>query len=296
MKRSLVLCMFATIACSGSENGSSKDTDGGPGNGGESGSGGDNGSGGSSGKGAGGSTDTGGKQGTGGGSAGSQGTGGAGTGGKGTAGAPAGDYSVLERNKHANRDGAFVEPTLTTAVAATLVKTADFNGTFTGNMWASPLYSATGPGPSGAFFAVTTGNDVFALDGATGAMLWKKNIGSSPQSSGAGCGSIHPVGIISTPVIDAAAGTIYVAGAIGTAQIDRHEVHALAIMDGTERPGYPVTVTGTSGGTTFTPPPQNQRSALSLVNGTLYVAYGGHVGDCGNYHGWVFGIDTKDPT
>ena len=37
---------------------------------------------------------------------------------------------------------------------------------------------------------------------------------------------------------------------------------------------------------------QNQRSALSLVGGTLYVAYGGHIGDCGNYHGWVMGIDT----
>jgi hypothetical protein len=204
--------------------------------------------------------------------------------------------SVLERNNHPNRDGAFVAPKLTMTAAAALVKDPAFNGTFTGSMWASPLYLANGPGGKGVFFAVTTGNDVFALDETTGATIWKKNIGSSPQASGAGCGSIHPVGIISTPVIDAAAGTIYVAGAIGTAQIDRHEVHALSITDGAERTGYPVTVTGTSGATTFTPPPQNQRSALSLVNGTLYVAYGGHVGDCGNYHGWVFGIDTKDPT
>jgi hypothetical protein len=45
----------------------------------------------------------------------------------------------------------------------------------------------------------------------------------------------------------------------------------------------------------FMPSPQNQRSALSLVNGIVYVAYGGHVGDCGPYHGWVVAIDTKDP-
>jgi hypothetical protein len=32
------------------------------------------------------------------------------------------------------------------------------------------------------------------------------------------------------------------------------------------------------------------------VAGTLYIAYGGHVGDCGPYHGWVVGINTKDPT
>jgi hypothetical protein len=32
------------------------------------------------------------------------------------------------------------------------------------------------------------------------------------------------------------------------------------------------------------------------VGKTLYVAYGGHIGDCGGYHGWVMGIDTQDPT
>jgi hypothetical protein len=221
---------------------------------------------------------------------------GTGTGGMGMAGAPTGDYSVLERNKHANRDGAFVEPKLTAAAAATLVKDAAFNATFTGNMWASPLYLANGPGNKGVFFAVTTGNDVFALDGTTGAQVWKKNIGSSPTANGVSCGNIHPLGILSTPVIDAASRTIYVAGAIGTSSIMRHEVHALSVDDGMEKAGYPITVSGTSGGTTFTPPPQNQRSALSLVNGILYVAYGGHVGDCGDYHGWVFGFDTKDPT
>jgi hypothetical protein len=32
------------------------------------------------------------------------------------------------------------------------------------------------------------------------------------------------------------------------------------------------------------------------VNGVLYVAYGGHVGDCGLYHGWVVAVNAKDPT
>jgi hypothetical protein len=41
--------------------------------------------------------------------------------------------------------------------------------------------------------------------------------------------------------------------------------------------------------------PQNQRSALSLVGGNLYVAYGGHIGDCGNYRGWVVGINAANP-
>ena len=216
----------------------------------------------------------------------------------GAAGAPSGNQSVLERNKNPSRDGHFIQPALTKAAAATMSRNTGFAASFAGNMWASPLYIENGPGGTGAFFAVTTGNDVFALDETTGAVKWMRNIGSSPQDSGAGCGGIHPIGIISTPVIDAASRTIYVAGAIGTSTISRHEMHALSIDDGTEKSGWPVDVSTVpaSGGTTFMPQPANQRSALSLVGGTLYVAYGGHVGDCGPYHGWVIGINTANPT
>ena len=41
---------------------------------------------------------------------------------------------------------------------------------------------------------------------------------------------------------------------------------------------------------------QNQRSALSLVNGIVYVAYGGFSGDCDDYHGWIIAIDAADPS
>jgi hypothetical protein len=210
---------------------------------------------------------------------------------------PAGGNSVLERNNHASRDGHFLQPLLTKTAAAGMARDTAFAAAFAGNMWASPLYLENGPGGKGLFFAVTTGNDVHAIDETTGAIAWTHNIGSSPQQSGAGCGNIHPIGILSTPVIDAQARTIYVAGAIGTAQIDRHEVHALSVDDGTERAGWPIDVsTIGAGNLQFTAPPENQRSALSLVGGILYVAYGGHIGDCGAYHGWIFAINTKDPT
>jgi hypothetical protein len=35
---------------------------------------------------------------------------------------------------------------------------------------------------------------------------------------------------------------------------------------------------------------------LALLNGTLYVPYGGHYGDCGDYRGWVIGISITDPS
>lgn len=217
--------------------------------------------------------------------------------GAGAGGAAPTDGSVLERNNHASRDGLFIQPTLTKAAIPMLTTDSAFAATFTGNMWASPLFFANGPGGKGLFFAVTTGNDVFAIDETTGKTIWTKKLGSAPTGNGVNCGNIHPLGILSTPVIDAATRTIYIANAIGTTAIDHHEVHALNIDDGVEKAGWPVSMAGlTSGAVTFKAPPQNQRSALSLVNGKLFVAYGGHVGDCGDYHGWVVAIDTANPT
>src|SRR5205814_2072683 len=80
--------------------------------------------------------------------------------------------SVLERNNHPSRDGHFLQSSLTKAAAAKMTMDAGFAATFTGNMWASPLYLENGPGGKGVFFAVTTNNDVIALDETTGATVW----------------------------------------------------------------------------------------------------------------------------
>ena len=40
---------------------------------------------------------------------------------------------------------------------------------------------------------------------------------------------------------------------------------------------------------------QEERGGLALVNGIVYVSYSGYVGDCGNYHGWVVGVDINNP-
>jgi hypothetical protein len=172
-----------------------------------------------------------------------------------------------------------------------------FSATFTGNMYASPLFLANGPAGKGIFIAATTSNNVYALDETTGAVVWTRNIGSAPSATGAGCGNVAPVGIISTPVIDTATSTIYVAGGVGTTKIDRHEIHALDALTGNERAGWPISASTIKAGTVeLAPAPHNQRSALSLVNGILYVAYGGHAGDCNEYRGWVMAIDTANPT
>jgi hypothetical protein len=173
-----------------------------------------------------------------------------------------------------------------------------FSPSFSGAMWASPLYVENGPGGKGVFIAVSTNNDVVALDETTGAMVWTRNIGTPGSGSSIGCesgnGGIPTLGIISTPVIDAASRTIFVAGAIGgSAGITSQVATALSIDDGTVRSGWPVDV---SGKLSFSARYHNQRGALSLLKGILYVPYGAFVGDCGTYKGRVVAIQAATPT
>jgi hypothetical protein len=62
-------------------------------------------------------------------------------------------------------------------------------------------------------------------------------------------------------------------------------------------PGWPVDVANDlqARGMSFTPRVQNQRGALVLLDGRLFVPYGGHFGDCGDYHGWVVGLRLDRP-
>ena len=141
-----------------------------------------------------------------------------------------------------------------------------------------------GHGAAARFIAVTSGNDAYAFDGGTGATLWTTNLGTPAAKSGVtGCDGGNPLGVISTPVIDAQTGTLFVAGAVGdSAGITAHKIWAVTLADGAVKPGYPIDVSAALG---FDPKAHNQRGALSLVGGILYVPYGGHSGDCAGFQG-----------
>src|SRR5258706_1314550 len=81
-----------------------------------------------------------------------------------------------------------------------------------------------------------------------------------------------------------------------TGATERHRVFALSVDDGTVRAGWPVDVSAAiSQPHAFASAFQNERGALALVGGTVYVPYGGHWGDCGTYYGWVVGIPAANP-
>ncbi len=231
---------------------------------------------------------------TGGGGAGAgTGTGGnaAGTGGT----PPAGDGSVTQRGADDARTGHWLAPTLTKAAVMTkMAGDTDFKANFTGELTGSPLFLAGAAAGAGHFFVATTENDVYQLNEKDGGMGWKHNIGGYLVNAPVCGNDPKNHGIVSTPVIDAAAKKIYLAAAMADGH---HEIHALSTDTGMEVAGFPIDVSKIKAGNlTFPSSVQNQRSALSLVKGTLYVAFGGYCGDGGDYHGWVIGVDTADPT
>ena len=62
-------------------------------------------------------------------------------------------------------------------------------------------------------------------------------------------------------------------------------------------PGWPIDVTDAlrTVHQSFNSRDQNQRGALTVLGGMLYVPFGGHFGDCGDYHGWVVGVSLQEP-
>ena len=206
---------------------------------------------------------------------------------------------VLQHHLHGTRDGLYVDPLITQAAATRTRRDPTFSAPLPGPTYAQPLYVTAGPGGRAAFITATEQNAVLALDAASGAPLWVRILGTPVPRSQLPCGNIDPLGITGTPVIDSSARIIYVA-AMTTPDggvTKQQRIFALALDDGSTLPGWPLDVSGMSyKGRVFTSAVQHQRSALLLNAGILYVAYGGHTGDCGAYHGWVIAVPVNDPT
>jgi outer membrane protein assembly factor BamB len=98
------------------------------------------------------------------------------------------------------------------------------------------------------------------------------------------CGNLDPSGITGTPVADPRAGILYV---VAYRSGFRHVLVALDLKTGAVRFQRPV---DPPGGDVRT---EQQRSALALSHGRVYVSYGGLYGDCGAYHGWVLGVPAS---
>ena len=192
-----------------------------------------------------------------------------------------------------------------------------FSNAIDGTADASPLYvpSVNISGVLHNVVYVATEHDsvyAFDADGRQTAPLWQRSfinpssgITSVPPGDTGECCDISPeIGITGTPVIDPSTNTLYVV--VKTKEVQGgstnyfHRLHALDLSTGAEKLGGPVSIqasapgsgAGSSGGQiAFQPLRENQRAALLLNNGVVYIAFGGH-GDVSPYHGWILGYNA----
>jgi PQQ enzyme repeat len=206
-----------------------------------------------------------------------------------------GQVNVTQHHNHDSRDGLYVDPAFTQNAAAGLTRDLGFDGTISGNIYAQPLYVEGGPnGPM--IIVATESNNVYALDATTGTMIWQRNdLGTPVARANLPCGNIDPVGITGTPVVDLASRALFF-NAMTTPDggaTKKHLIYSLNVDTGATNPGWPVDVNASVPG--FDSTIENERGALGLVGGRVYVPYGGHAGDCGDYHGWMVGVDIANP-
>jgi Malectin domain/F5/8 type C domain/Fibronectin type III domain len=162
-------------------------------------------------------------------------------------------------------------------------------------------------------FAATVNNSVYAFDSAAGgAPLWMKNYngsGNPPNHTNVGVGPPYctggyndmsgNVGIIGTPAIDPATDRMYFVTRHLAGGTYSQILRAIDVKTGNDAVA-PKTITATipgsgdgstGGNLSFDPRNENQRPAIALAGGNVYIAWAGHC-DTAPYHGWVMTYDA----
>ena len=170
-------------------------------------------------------------------------------------------------------------------------------------------------------FVATENDSVYAFDADSAALnpnpLWHTSFINPPNVTPIPADLVEvgqdlspQVGITSTPVIDPVNGILYVEARtweqtppLGQCNNPAppnnfvHRLHALNLTTGAEMPGSPIIVCASVRGTgydnssgviNFNTQRQNQRPALLLLNGTVYLGFGA-LEDIDYYHGWILG-------
>jgi outer membrane protein assembly factor BamB len=203
--------------------------------------------------------------------------------------------NVTQEHNNPSRDGVYIDPAFTPSVAANLTRDLNFDGTISGHVYAQPLYIEGGK--NGAMIiSVTESNNVYALNATTGTVIWQRTLGDPVPGSELVCHNIDPIGITGTPVVDLTSRRLFFDALINGTTI-KHFIYSLNVDNGDTTAGWPVDVnaTATYNGMTFESRIQEERGALALVKGIVYVSYSGYAGDCEDYHGWVVGVDINNP-
>jgi uncharacterized repeat protein (TIGR03806 family) len=188
-------------------------------------------------------------------------------------------------------------------------------------VYAQPLIMTNvnipGKGPHNIVIVSTVNDSIYAFDAddpTVATPYWQtKFLGPNivpPKNSDmtGACGGNYQdfhgnMGIVGTPIIDPTTSTLYALVRTkenGVNFIQR--LRALDVATGTERLYSPVIVNASVPGTgdgnvggvvSFNPQKEDHRSAITMLNGILYLGWSSHC-DWGPYHGWLLGYAASN--
>jgi hypothetical protein len=182
-----------------------------------------------------------------------------------------------------------------------------FSRSVDGQLYAQPLYvpnvAIPGVGTYNVVYAATENDSVYAFDadGTATSPLWKTSLlggGQALNTTDVNCTNITPlVGITSTPVIDQATNTMFVVARTKTGTTGKYiyyqTLYAVDIVTGAILNSVQIQASISSrhnGTVTFNTLMENQRPALLLSNGVVYISWASHC-DNNPWHGWVIGYN-----
>lgn len=143
-------------------------------------------------------------------------------------------------------------------------------------IWGQPVVLAS------TAVVATVGDEIYALNTASGNVLWEKSAGTPVPSGELPCGDVRPtVGIVGTPVIDASSGIVYAVADTwdaGTKEA-HHVLKGYRLADGEEVLSTSVDPPGAD------PKALLQRPGLNVDQGNVVFGMGGNDGDCSDYRG-----------
>jgi hypothetical protein len=206
------------------------------------------------------------------------------------------------------------------ALTPASVSSGDFGQIFScpvdGDVYAQPLYVANltiGGGVHNVVFIATQHDSVYAYDAdSTGCVTYWQiseinataGVTTIPISDiGQGCLDIlTEYGITGTPVIDPNSQTLYFVANTKENGAYFQRLHAVSLVTGAEQAGSPVAIQATiqtNAGTAvnFSPLWENQRPALVLAGGNVYIGWSAHcdLGDPNqnyNWWGWLMSYNA----
>jgi hypothetical protein len=147
-----------------------------------------------------------------------------------------------------------------------------------GAVYAAPIVAA------GLTIVATENDTVYAFNSAN-QQVWKRHLGAPSPASQRPCGDIDPLGITGTPVYYSGNGLVYVAAEF-SASPPTHRLYGLNLRTGAMAVSRSLDLPGVDRVA------MQQRGALALSRGRVWVPFGGLAGDCGNYKGRLVGTSV----